>query len=183
MNKTAAALLCLPFLNGAAVAQSEPQTTDQLNQSQRADGDAADQRNEQYRQQQQLYQQQQQEYQSQKQIYDSQAARYLADRDRYAAERARYRRGDWPKRSEKLAFVESDQLMGAKVETYAGTDVGRVEELARVDGRVTAVRVAFNDTALHVWIDRSDLKFDTEDNIVVTDLARHDLVAMAAEQY
>lgn len=181
--KAIAAILCLPLLAGAAPGQSDEQRTDQLNQAQSAQGTDADQRNAQYQQQQQLYQQQQQQYQAQKQAYDAQASRYLAARDRYAAERARYHRGDWPKRYEKLAFVDSDQLMGAKVETYAGTPVGHVIELARVDGRITAVRVAFDDTPRQVWIDRGDLKFDTEDSILVTDLAHHDLVSMAAEQY
>ncbi|GAA0565352.1 PRC-barrel domain containing protein [Rhizomicrobium electricum] len=183
MKTIAAAFLCLPFLIAAASAQSEEQRTDQLNQAQNAQGADADQRNAQYQQQQQLYQQQQQQYQAQKQVYDAQASRYLAARDRYAAERARYRRGEWPKRYEKLAFVDSDQLIGAKVETYAGTPVGHVIELARADGRISAVRVAFDDAPRQVWIDRGDLKFDTEDSILVTDLAHHDLVSMASEQY
>jgi multidrug efflux pump subunit AcrA (membrane-fusion protein) len=183
MKTTAAALVCLPLLIAAASAQNEEQHTDRLNQAQSAQGADADQRNAQYQQQQQLYEQQQQQYQAQKQAYDAQAARYLAARDRYAAERARYRRGEWPKRYEKLAFVDTDRLNGAKVETYAGTPVGHVIELARVDGRITAVRVAFDDSPRRVWIDRGDLKFDTEDDILVTDLAHHDLVSMAAEQY
>lgn len=183
MKTTAAAFLCLPLLIAAARAQSDEQRTDQLNQAQSTQGTDADQRNAQYQQQQQLYEQQQQQYQAQKQAYDAQASRYLAARDRYAAERARYRRGEWPKRYEKLAFVDTDQLKGAKVETYSGTPVGHVIELARVNGSITAVRVAFDDSPRQVWIDRGDLKFDTEDNILVTDLAHHDLVSMAAEQY
>jgi hypothetical protein len=183
MKPIAIAFLALPLLIGAGFAQSEEQQTEALNQAQNVDGAAADQRNAQYQQQQQLYEQQQRQYLAQKQRYESQAARYLAARDRYTAERARYQRGDWPKRYEKLGFVDSDLLLSAKVETYAGTAVGHVEELARADGRITAVRVAFDDGSRHVWIDRDDLKFDTEDGIVITDLARHDLVAMAAQEY
>lgn len=181
--KAIAALLCLPLLASAAGAQSDEQRSDQLNQAQSAQGADADRRNAQYQQQQQIYQQQQQQYLAQKQAYDAQAARYLAARDRYAAERARYRRGEWPKRYEKLTFVDSDRLMGAKVETYAGTPVGHVIELARIEGRITSVRVAFDGAPGQVWIDRGDLKFDTEDSILVTDLAHHDLVAMAGERY
>lgn len=177
------AVIVLPLLAGAATAQSEEQQTQQLNQAESAQGSDADQRDAQYRAQQQLYEQQQQQYQSQKQSYDDQAARYLAARDRYAAERARYRRGEWPKRYEKLTFVESDELLNAKVETYAGTRVGRVEGTARAGGQITAVRIALDDGIHHVWIDRGDLKFDTEADTLVTDLARDDLYAMAGERY
>lgn len=169
---------------GMAWAQSDSpaavQQTQQMNQSQASQ---AAQDNAQYQQQQQLYQQQQQEYQAAKQSYDSQAARYLAARDRYAAERARYQRGEWPKRYEKLAFVDTDALVGAPVETYSGTTVGHVVDLAKVGGRVDAVRVALDDGTSHVWVDRSDLKFDADDRLLVTDFARHDLYSMAAEQH
>lgn len=173
------------LLAGCAWAQpdSAVQQTQQLNHGQAAQASQAAQANEQYQQQQQLYQQQQQQYQAQKQAYDSQASRYLAARDRYAAERARYRRGEWPKRYEKLAFVETDALMGAPVETYSGAAIGHVEDVARVGGQIDAVRVSLDDGTSHVWIDRSDLKFDTEDRLLVTDFARHDLYSMATEQY
>lgn len=177
------ALIFMPFLAGTALAQSEELQTQQLNQAQIDEGAQSRQMNDQYQQQKTLYQQQQQQYQAQKDVYDSQAARYLAAKDRYAAERARYQRGEWPKRYEKLAFVDSERLIGAKVETYSGTDIGRVEELAHADGHIAAVRVALDEGSRHVWIDRGDLKFDTEDDILVTDLARHDLYSMAAEQY
>lgn len=161
---------------GLAWAQSDSaaavQQTEQMNQSQASQ---AAQDNAQY--------QQQQQYQAAKQSYDSQSARYLAARDRYAAERTRYQRGEWPKRYEKLAFVDTDALVGAPVETYSGTAVGHVVDLAKVGGRIDAVRVALDDGASHVWVDRSDLKFDTEDRLLATDFARHDLYSMAAEQH
>jgi hypothetical protein len=139
--------------------------------------------NAQYQQQQQIYEQQQRDYQAQKAQYDAQAGRYLAARGRYAAERARYRRGEWPKRYEKLAFVETDALIGAPVETYSGTRVGHVDDIAKVNGHIDAVRVVLEDGTSHAWVDRGDLKYDTDDRLLVTDLARHDLYSMANEQY
>lgn len=175
--------LITPLACVAAVAQPDSpaavQQTQELNQGQAAQGA---ENNAQYQQQQQVYEQQQQEYQAQKAQYDAQAARYLGARDRYAAERARYRRGEWPKRYERLAFVETDALIGAPVETYSGTHVGHVDDLAKVDGRIDAVRVVLDDGG-HAWVDRGDLKYDTDDRLLVTDLARHDLHSMAAEQY
>lgn len=180
-------VLAAPFLIVVAWGQTDSpaavQQTQQLNQNQAAQGAQTAQDNAQYQQQQQIYQQQQQAYQAQKAQYDAQASRYLAARDRYAAERARYRRGDWPKRYEKLTFVETDAVIGAPVETYSGAHVGYVDNLAKNAGRIDAVRVALDDGTSRVWVDRGDLKFDTEDKILVTDLARHDLFSMAAEQY
>jgi hypothetical protein len=183
-------LLCLgaltPFALGAALADDTDfpeavQQTQQLNtdQAQKAAQDSA-----QYQQQQQQYQEQQQRYQAQREAYEEQAQRYQAARDRYAAERARYRRGDWPTRYERLTFVDTDEVIGAPVETYSGSDVGRVDNIARSpSGNIDAVRVALNDRDAHVWIDRSDLKYDTDDRLVVTNLSRHDLYSMSAERY
>jgi hypothetical protein len=181
-------VLAAPFLIAVAWGQTDSpaavQQTHELNQSQAAGAAAtAAQNNAQYQQQQQIYQQQQQTYQAQKEQYDAQAQRYLAARDRYAAERARYHRGDWPKRYEKLAFVETDAVIGAPVETYSGAHVGYVDDVARSTGRIDAVRVALDDGTSRVWVDRGDLKFDTEDKLLVTDLARHDLYSMATEQF
>jgi hypothetical protein len=177
-------VLAGPLACAAALAQPDSpaavQQTQQMNQDQAAQG-AQD--NTQYQQRQQIYEQQQREYQAQKAHYDAQAARYLAARDRYAAERARYHRGEWPKRYEKLVFVGTDALIGAPVETYSGTRVGHVDDLAKVDGRIDAVRVMLDDGTSHAWVDRGDLKYDTDDRLLVTDLARHDLYSMAAEQY
>lgn len=179
-----AILFVLPLLCGAALAQTaEEAQTQQLNQAQSNTGAAGTAAQQQYEQQRQLYQQQQAEYQQKKAEYDAMAERYLAARDRYAAERARYRRGEWPKRYEKLTFVDSDAVVGAPVETYRGVRVGRAEGLARTDGRIVAVRVALNDNGQHVWIDRGDLKYDTEDRLLVTNFAEHDLKSMAREQY
>jgi len=164
----------------AAVAQTPEQVTDQLNRSQSGNNAAADA---QYQASQDAYQRQQEQYRLDKAAYDAQAARYMAAKDRYAAERARYQRGEWPKRYEKLTFVDSDEVIGAPVETASGRRVGRVEGLARTDGRIAAVRVALTDGAEHVWIERSDLKFDSEDRLLVTDFAEHDLHSMAQETY
>lgn len=178
----ASLLFFVPALPASAQTDSPTavQQTQELNQNQAAQGA---QTNIQYQQQLQLYQQQQQGYQARKQEYDNQAARYLAARDRYAAERARYHRGEWPERYEKLAFVDSQAVIGAPVETYSGTRVGRVDDIAWMNGQIDAVRVALDDGTNHAWVDRGDIKFDTEDKLLVTDLARHDLYSMAAEQY
>lgn len=177
-------LLAAPFLIAVAWAQNDSsaavQQTRALNQSQASQ---AAQSSAQYEQLLQIYQQQQQQYQAQKDQYDAQAQHYLAARDRYAAERARYHRGDWPKRYEKLTFVETDAVIGAPVETYSGTRVGHVDNLAKTAGRIDAVRVALNGGSSYVWVDRGDLKFDSEDKLLVTDLAPHDLYSMAAEQF
>ncbi|GAA0545798.1 hypothetical protein FHS83_000679 [Rhizomicrobium palustre] len=182
-------LLALTFLSGTALygAYAETQSlapeearTDQLNRSVAAGNAKADAE---YQAAQDRYNQQQAHYQQQQAAYDQDAIRYLAAKDRYAAERARYQRGEWPKRYEKLSFVDSDSVMGAPVETSSGTRVGHVEGLARTDGRIQAVRVAMDGGSKHVWIERGDLKFDTEDRLLVTDFAHHDLVSMSAEQY
>jgi len=175
--------LALLFMSSALAQWDSPdavEKTRQLNQSQ---ANQAAQNNDQQQQQQMLYQQQQQNYQAQKQAYQDQSSRYLAERERYAAARAAYHRAIWPSRYRKLGFVDSDDLLGARVMTYSGNTIGRVEDLARVSGRVEAVRVRFSDGDRYVWIDRDDLKFDTHKRILVTDLARRDIKTMAAEQY
>lgn len=177
--------LVSPFLIlVAAWAQTDSpaavQQTQQLNQGQTMQGAQA---NAQYQEQLAIYQQQQADYQARKAQYEAQASRYLAARDRYAAERARYHRGDWPSRYEKLTFVDTDALIGAPVETYSGTAVGHVDDIARVGGRVDAVRVALDDGSSRVWVDRGDLKYDADGRLVVTNLARHDLYSMSKEQY
>lgn len=178
-------LIFAPLMIATAWGQSEStpaeaQQTQQLNQGQASD---AAQTNAQYQQQMQVYQQQQAQWQAQQAQYQAQASQYLAARDRYTAERARYHRGEWPKRYEKLAFVDSDAIIGAPVETYSGTHVGHADNLARAGGHVDAVRITLDDGVSHAWVDRGDLKFDTEDKVLVTDLARHDLYSMAKEQY
>lgn len=175
----------LPLFLAAASAQSpqtpeELQQTQQLNQSQATQGS---ENNAVYQEQQQQYQEQRQRYQADKQRYEEQAMRYEQARDRYAAERARYHRGDWPARYEHLAFVDTDEVIGSPVETYSGRDVGHVDDVARHDGRIDAVRVALDDGGSRVWIDRGDLKYDPDDRLLVTDLARHDLYSMSREQY
>jgi len=180
-------LLTLPFLAVAAVAQvsdkpltPEEMQTDQLNRGVEQDNQNAQDR---YEHQQKVYDQQQQQYANAKASYEDEAARYLAAKDRYAADRARYQRGEWPSRYERLTFLDSDQIVGAPVKTYTGESIGRAEGLARIDGRVQAVRVLLNDSTQHVWIDRADLRFDKNERLLVTDFAEHDLKTMARESY
>lgn len=176
----------LPFF-AAAPAQDSEQTPEEQQQTQQLNEDQATQGSENnavYEQQQEQYQEQQRRYQAEKQRYEEQAERYEAARDRYSEERARYHRYEWPSRYEHLTFVDSDEVIGAPVETYSGRDVGRVENIARSrSGRIDAVQVALDDGDSRVWIDRGDLKYDADDRLLVTDLARHDLYAMAREQY
>lgn len=180
-------LLTLPFLAVAAVAQvsdkpltPEEMRTEQLNQGVSQDNKDAQQR---YDQQQKVYQQQQQQYSNAKANYEDEAARYLAAKDRYAVDRAKYQRGEWPTRYERLTFLDSDKIVGSPVKTYTGEPIGYAEGLARVDGRIQAVRVSLNGNGEHVWIDRGDLRFDKSERLLVTDFAPHDLQTMARESY
>jgi len=161
--------LCFALaLSGAALAQSEPQTsspeeqaqTQQLNQNITDANHAAEAQGEQNNAR---YQAQQRQYQANEKTYQNQTVAYEAARGRYAKERARYRRGTWPSRYEHSVIADTDALMGASVHTYNGHTVGRVEEIARTpDNHVDALRVALYRGHGDVWVDSSDLRFDSD---------------------
>ena len=185
-----ASSLCFALaLSSAALAQSEPQTsspeeraqTQQLNQNITDANHAADTQS---KQNNARYQSQQRQYQANEKTYQNQTATYEAARGRYAAERARYRRGTWPSRYEHSIIVDNDALMGASVHTYNGHAVGRVEEIARTPGNhVDALRIALYHGHGDVWVDSSDLRFDVDEKVVMTDLDRGDLRTMARERF
>jgi hypothetical protein len=177
-------------LSGAAFAQSssaEQAQTQQLNQNITNANNAADaqsdQNNAQYQAQQQLYQEQLREYRARVRNYEERAGRYEASRDRYLAAHARYHRGAWSSRYEHNIVVYKGELLGARVETSNGRTIGHVEELALAGGHVDAVRVTLDRGYGDVWIESSDLRFDADERVVMTDLDRHDLYEMAHENF
>jgi hypothetical protein len=149
-----------------------------------------DQNNAQYQQQQQQYQQQLQQHQNAvdqnaaaQQQYQDQTATYEGLKARYAAERAAYHRGMWPDRYMHWTLEENDgHLVGQRVEIINGDRVGTVTDVAHSpDGRVLGLRVSL-DGGKVVWIDDADVRYDRADGIVMTNLARDDLRAMADER-
>ncbi len=174
-------LVLVPWLAVAALAQEDSpaavEETEDLNQSQT---DKGAQINQSYQDQQREYQEQLRQYKAAKDRYESQIDRYRAQRDRYIAARARYHRGEWPEHYRHLKIADSDVLMGARVETYAGDRVGHVVDVAKTPGgHVDALRVDLGRDRGHVWIGEADLRFDAREGVVMTSLARHDLHAMA----
>ncbi len=156
---------------------------------------AADQQtntaNAQYQQQQQQYQQQlqqnqqaQQDYQQKSQDYADQTARYESLRARFAAERAAYHRGLWPDRWARWTVDQyTADLIGQRVEILSGDHVGTVREVARHanNGQVEALLVELDGGKL-VWIDRTDIRYDRADGVVMTNLDSRDLHVMADER-
>jgi len=151
-------------------------------------GDAQTQQ--QYQQQQQQYQNQlqqsqkaQQDYQQKSQAFADQTAQYESLRARFAAERATYHRGLWPDRYARFTVDQyTVDLLGQRVEILNGDHVGTVRDVARMpDGRVEALLVQL-DTDKVVWIDRTDIRFDRADGVVMTNLDSRDLHQMADER-
>lgn len=163
---------------------AEHAQTNQLNYKAAKDAASANQAAENANAQaQQRYERQQQEYQAAKEDYRAQTARYHADRARYAAQRAHYHRHHWEPRYADELIVNRADLIGMHVLT-GGHDVGRVQTMATSPGgHVEALRVALNHDDAQVWIDASDLRFDPQSHVVVTDLSRHDLHEMAQETF
>jgi hypothetical protein len=163
---------------------AEQAQTNRLNNAAANDAASANQAAEQTNAQaQQRYQGQQQQYQAAQQNYAAETARYQADRARYAAERAHYRRSEWaPRYADELIVMRKD-LIGMRVMTD-GHNVGHVQTMATSpDGHVEALRIALRRGGAAVWIDASDLRFDMQNHVVVTDLSRHDLHEMARESF
>jgi ribosomal 30S subunit maturation factor RimM len=146
--------------------------------------------NEQYQQQQQQYQQQlqqnqqaQQDYQQKSQDYADQTAHYESLRARFSAERAAYHRGLWPDRWARWTVDQyTADLIGQRVEILSGDHVGTVREVAhRPNGQVEALLVEL-DGGKVVWIDRTDIRYDRDDGVVMTNLDNRDLHLMADER-
>jgi multidrug efflux pump subunit AcrA (membrane-fusion protein) len=146
--------------------------------------------NAQYQQQQQQYQQQlqqnqqaQQDYQQKSQDYADQTAHYESLRARFSAERAAYHRGLWPDRWARWTVDQyTADLIGQRVEILSGDHVGTVREVARhPNGQVEALLVEL-DGGKVVWIDRTDIRYDRDDGVVMTNLDNRDLHLMADER-
>jgi len=144
----------------------------------------------QYQQQQQQYQNQlqqnqaaQQYYQQKSQAYADQATQYEGLRARFAAERAAYHRGLWPDRYSRFTVDQyTADLLGQRVEILNGDHVGTVQQVARMpNGQVEALLVQLDNDKV-VWIDRTDIRYDRADGIVMTNLDGSDLRHMADER-
>lgn len=147
---------------------------------------AADARTEanqaQYDQQKRDYQQQLQENQAAQQNYADRTRAYYDLRARYARERAAYHRGIWPDRFRAWRLQSDARLIGSRVEILSGDHVGTVDSVARSpSGRIEALYVVL-DGGKQVWIDEADVRFDRGDRVVMTNLDRSDLRAMADER-
>jgi hypothetical protein len=191
-----ASSLCfaLVLLTAGPAAASEPDSTpaeqaqtQQLNQDITDANTAAvaqsDQNNAVYQAQQDRYQEQLRIYKAGQTNYEERSARYLAARDRYIAGHARYHRAAWPARYDHRLIVDTNDLLGADVHTSNGRTVGHVVEIALASGRVSALRVTLNNSRGDVWIESADLRFDADNNIVMTNLDRRDLYVMTRETY
>ena len=177
-------------LSGASFSQpstpAEQAQTQQLNQVTSTTTTAVtptDQANADYQAQQQQYQEQLRQYKASRQNYEERSARYYAARDRYLSAHARYHRGAWPWNYQSRLIVYRTDLLGARVETYRGNSIGRVEELALANGRVDAVRVLLDYDRGEVWIEAADLRYDAGNRVVMTNLDRQDLYEMTHETY
>jgi phage-related minor tail protein len=136
----------------------------------------------QYDQQKQQYQQQLQTNQTAQQNYEDRTRAYYSLRTRYAAERAAYHRGAWPDRFREWHLQGDGRLIGSRVEIINGDHVGTVDSVARTpSGRVEALYVTL-DGGKQVWIDETDVRFDTAGRVVMTNLDRSDLRAMSDER-
>ena len=136
----------------------------------------------QYDQQKQQYQQQLQDNQAAQQNFEARTRAYYDLRSRYAAERAAYHRGAWPDRFITWRLQSDARLIGSRVEILNGDHVGTVDSVARAPGgRIEALYVTL-DGDKQVWIDEADIRFDTAGKVVMTNLDRGDLRAMADER-
>ena len=184
--------LALSIAGPAAASQAdstpvEQTQTQQLNQNITNANTAADaqssQNNAQYQAQQDSYQQQLSVYKARQMNYVERAANYEAARDRYIAGHARYHRAVWPARYDQRLIVDTRDLLGANVDTSNGRTVGHGVEIALASGRVDALRVTLDLNRGDVWIESADLRFDADNDVVMTNLDRQDLYEMTHETY
>jgi hypothetical protein len=107
---------------------------------------------------------------------------YEALRARYAAERGAYRRHEWPRHH--WATLDRDvHPVGERIALVSGAHVGTVSDEIRNDaGRIEALEVRL-DNGGRVWIDASDIRYNREDGVLMTDLDRGDLRTMSEERF
>lgn len=181
-------------LTAGPAAASEPDSspaeqaqTQQLNQNITDANAAAEKRNAEnnavYQEQQARYQEQLAVYKAGQKNYQERAATYLAARDRYIAGHARYHRLAWPASYEQSLIVDTNDLLGARVNTSSGRTIGHVAEIALLAGRVDALRVTLDSGRGDVWVESADLRFDADKKVVMTNLDRRDLYVMARDSY
>lgn len=177
-------------LNGGQPAQSAPATSPNAPApQQRSYSQPA-----QYSSPQSQYQSQQDQYRDQMQRYRDQQQRYRYDRARYEQNLRDYdlAQYDWSYpvplayhygeayglRPLYLIAEPSQQLWQAPVEGPGGRWVGRVRNVdIGPDGRPFRVEVALN-RRVSVWVSPGDLRFDSADGILYTDLTREELWSM-----
>lgn len=166
---------------------AEKAKTQQLNQSVSQANAVSDaqsaEKNAVYQAQVDRYREQLKAYRAGQADYQERAADYLAARDRYVAGHARYHRVSWPASASERLIVDTTDLLGADVHTSAGHTVGHVVEIALVDGQVNALRVQLDTKKNDVWIEATDLRFDADKKVVMTNLDRHDLDDMSRATY
>jgi len=173
--------------SGPDSSPAEQAQTQQLNQNITDANTAADvqdaQNNALYQAQQDRYREQLRLYRASRANYEERSANYFAARDRYIAGHARYHRAAWPARYEHRLIVDTNDLLGARVHTSNGRTVGHVAEIALASGRVDALRVTLDHRRGDVWIESTDLRFDADKKVVMTNLDRRDLYEMTHETY
>jgi hypothetical protein len=137
----------------------------------------------QYQEQLQQNQQAQRDYREKSADYAAQTEQYESLRARYAAERAAYHRGIWPDRYARDTIDQyTADLLGQRVEILNGDRVGTVKDVARYRGGLVEALLVQLDNDKLVWIDRTDIRYDRADGIVMTNLDRTDLHQMAGER-
>jgi sporulation protein YlmC with PRC-barrel domain len=133
--------------------------------------------------------------------YDRDRAKYDAERAAYDAERARYdhdrfsdgryrhdhfdRAHRWEafygdgNRFRDVMGMDSSDLKGLRVSSRDGTRVGRIRDVdTDNDGRVVRVAIRTGDRRT-AWIDSDDLRYDGDNQTVVTDLSSSQVDGMA----
>ncbi len=159
---------------------AEKAATNQLNQGVNDANQAADDH---YKAQQEVYQAELQRYRGRTRNYQEKAARYEAARARYVAEHARYHRVAWPSRYQSWEISGTGGLMGARVQTASGRTLGHVAEIALLpSGRIDALRVSLNGGG-DAWIESTDLRFDSNSHVVMTNLNHRDVRTMSRFSY
>ncbi|MBN9588863.1 MAG: hypothetical protein J0G99_07630 [Alphaproteobacteria bacterium] len=112
--------------------------------------------------------------------YHERRQAYETLRARYAAERAAYRRHEWPGHHWVVLDRDIDPV-GERVQLLSGARVGTVIDVSRSPGgRIEGLQVRLDD-GKRVWIDNSDIRYNRTDGILMTNLDRRDLWAMAGE--
>jgi hypothetical protein len=194
LSSASAFCISLALLTVTPAAASQPDSspaeqaqTQQLNQNitnTNAANDAQSvEKNAMYQGEQNRYREQLTVYRESQTNYEERAASYEAARDRYIAGHARYHRAVWPARYEQRLIVDTHDLLGANVHTANGRTVGHVVEISLLSGRVDALRVTLDNSRGDVWVEATDLRFDADKKVVMTNLNRQNLYQMTHDTY